>query len=55
LGCALLAVALWHAQGGAGAYRSAWPGPWAVLLLALMWGLYAYRSGFPAALFAGAP
>ncbi|MBN2006272.1 MAG: O-antigen ligase family protein [Anaerolineae bacterium] len=46
LGCALLAGALWYEQGGAMYYRSRWPGPWAVLLLALMWGLYRWRTGF---------
>lgn len=45
LGCALLAGALWYAQGGALSYRSDWPGPWAALLLALMWGLYRWRTG----------
>jgi len=45
LGCALLAGALWYAQGGALSYRSKWPGPWAVLLLVLMWGLYRQRTG----------
>lgn len=46
LACALLAGALWYAQGGALSYRSSWPGPWAVLLLVLMWGLYRWRIGF---------
>jgi len=46
LGCALLAGGLWYTQGGALSYRSSWPGPWAALLLVLMWGLYRWRTGF---------
>lgn len=46
LGCAFLAGALWYAQGGAVSYRSSWPGPWAVFLLALMWVLYRWCTGF---------
>ncbi len=46
VGCALLAGAFWYSQGGAVWYGSDWPGPWAMLLLLLMWGLYGYRTGF---------
>lgn len=46
LGCALLAGALWYLQGGAVEYRGNWPGPWPLLLLALMWGLYWHRTDF---------
>jgi tetratricopeptide (TPR) repeat protein len=46
LGCTLLACALWYLQGGAVWYRGSWPGPWPLLLLALMWGLHWLRTGF---------
>ncbi len=45
LGCALLAAALWYTQGGAVLYGGDWPGPWAVLLLVVMWVLYRWRTG----------
>ncbi len=37
LGCAVLAGALWYLQGGAVWYAGDWPGPWPLLLLALLW------------------
>jgi len=37
LGAAVLAGALWYAQGGAVWYAGDWPGPWPLLLLALLW------------------
>jgi hypothetical protein len=46
LGCALLASAFWYSQGGTVWYGGDWPGSRAMLLLALMWGLYWHRTGF---------
>ncbi|MDX9955318.1 MAG: hypothetical protein RBT75_14540, partial [Anaerolineae bacterium] len=37
LGCAVLAGALWYMQGGAVWYAGDWPGPWPLLLLAVLW------------------
>ena len=46
LGCALFAGVLWFLQGGAVSYRGDRPGPWPLLLLALMLGVYGLRTGF---------
>lgn len=37
LGCAVLAGALWYVQGGAVWYAGDFPGPWPLLLLAVLW------------------
>jgi len=41
---AVSAGALWYAQGGWVAYAGAGPGPWPLVLLALMWALRLIRS-----------
>jgi len=46
LACAVLAGVLWYTQGGAVWYTGDWPGPWPLLLLALMWGLRWLYAGF---------